>query len=190
MHWTSPFSPSNPPPPPLGMHWKGGRHHPLQGAQPAPSNCLPAASASLNGICNRPQPLWPPPPFACLTASGTTCKAPSLLMHPCPPFPPREDHHRRRRGYPPPPPPDPSPREQKGNVRGQAGNLRGQARARVGGTAPASVGGCWARTHGPRALVRSCSPHSDGSVVGGGGLSECQFFFDLLRKAPRVVFGP
>ena len=24
---------------------------------------------------------------------------------------------------------------------------------------------------------------------GGGGLSECPFFFDLLRKEPRAVFG-
>ena len=33
---------------------------------------------------NRPQPLWQPPPTACLTASGTASEAPSLLMHPCP----------------------------------------------------------------------------------------------------------
>ena len=32
---------------------------------------------------NRPQPLWQPPPTACLTASDV----PSLLMHPCPPPP-------------------------------------------------------------------------------------------------------
>ena len=40
-----------------GMHWNGGRGHrsppPLQGAQPMPSYCLPAPSASFNGICNR-----------------------------------------------------------------------------------------------------------------------------------------
>ena len=33
---------------------------------------------------NRPQPLWQPPPTACLTASGGTSEVPSLLMHPCP----------------------------------------------------------------------------------------------------------
>ena len=31
---------------------------------------------------NRPQPLWQPPPTACLTASGAASEAPSLLMHP------------------------------------------------------------------------------------------------------------
>ena len=33
---------------------------------------------------NRPQPLWQPPPTACLTASGAASEVPSLLMHPCP----------------------------------------------------------------------------------------------------------
>ena len=33
---------------------------------------------------NRPQPLWQPPPTACLTAAGAVSEAPSLLMHPCP----------------------------------------------------------------------------------------------------------
>ena len=32
---------------------------------------------------NRPQPLWQPPPTACLTASGAASEAPSLLMQPC-----------------------------------------------------------------------------------------------------------
>ena len=32
---------------------------------------------------NRPQPLWQPPPTACLTASGAASEVPSLLMHPC-----------------------------------------------------------------------------------------------------------
>ena len=32
---------------------------------------------------NRPQPPWQPPPTACLTASGATCEAPSLLLQPC-----------------------------------------------------------------------------------------------------------
>ena len=31
---------------------------------------------------NRPQPLWQPPPTACLTASGAASEVPSLLMHP------------------------------------------------------------------------------------------------------------
>ena len=35
---------------------------------------------------NRPQPLWQPPPTACLTAAGAASEAPSLLLHPrlCP----------------------------------------------------------------------------------------------------------
>ena len=32
---------------------------------------------------NRPQPLWQPPPAACLTASGAASEAPSLPIHPC-----------------------------------------------------------------------------------------------------------
>ena len=38
---------------------------------------------------NRPQPLWQPPPIACLTASGIASEAPSLLMNPwvAPPLP-------------------------------------------------------------------------------------------------------
>ena len=31
---------------------------------------------------NRPQPLWRPPPTACLIASGAASEVPSLLMHP------------------------------------------------------------------------------------------------------------
>ena len=34
---------------------------------------------------NRPQPLWQPPPTACLTASGAASEAPPLLTHPPPP---------------------------------------------------------------------------------------------------------
>ena len=33
---------------------------------------------------NRHQPLWKPPPTACLTASVAASEAPSLLMRPCP----------------------------------------------------------------------------------------------------------
>ena len=33
----------------------------------------------------RPQPLWKPPPTACLTATRVASEAPSLLMHPWPP---------------------------------------------------------------------------------------------------------
>ena len=46
--------------------------------------CL-TASASFNGIVadsNRPQPLWQPPPTACLTASGAASEVPSLPMQP------------------------------------------------------------------------------------------------------------
>ena len=49
---------------------------------------------------NRPQPLRHPPPTACLTASGATSEAPSLLMQPCllSPLPldlsPRPEAHR------------------------------------------------------------------------------------------------
>ena len=38
---------------------------------------------------NRPQPLWQPPPTACLTASGAASEVPSLLMQPFPPLQPR-----------------------------------------------------------------------------------------------------
>ena len=38
---------------------------------------------------DRPQPIWQPPPTARLTASGAASEVPSLLMHPCPPPPPR-----------------------------------------------------------------------------------------------------
>ena len=37
---------------------------------------------------NRLQPLWQPPPTACLTASGAASQAPPLLTHPPPPSPP------------------------------------------------------------------------------------------------------
>ena len=67
-----------------GMHWKRGRLPPPPPPSRAPGLC-PAtvpltASASLNGVCNRPQPLWQPPPTACLTAPGAASEARSLLM--------------------------------------------------------------------------------------------------------------
>ena len=55
-------------------------------AQPMPSHCPPdgkcPASMTFVTDSNRPQPLWQPPPTACLTASGAASEAPSLLMHP------------------------------------------------------------------------------------------------------------
>ena len=42
---------------------------------------MPASMAFVNDS-NRPQPLWQPPPTACLTASGAASEVPSLLMHP------------------------------------------------------------------------------------------------------------
>ena len=41
---------------------------------------MPASTAFVTDS-NRPQPLWQPPPTACLTASGAASEAPSLLMH-------------------------------------------------------------------------------------------------------------
>ena len=38
---------------------------------------------------NRPQPLWQPPPTACLIASGAASEVPSLLLQPCPQAVPR-----------------------------------------------------------------------------------------------------
>ena len=32
---------------------------------------------------SRPQPLWQPPPTACLTACGVASEVPSVLLHPC-----------------------------------------------------------------------------------------------------------
>ena len=40
------------------------------------------AGASFNGVCNRQEPLWQPPPTACPTASRATSEVPSLVMHP------------------------------------------------------------------------------------------------------------
>ena len=41
----------------------------------------PASIAVVPGS-NRPQPLWQPPPTACLTASGAASEVPALPMHP------------------------------------------------------------------------------------------------------------
>ena len=40
---------------------------------------MPASTAFVTDS-NRPQPLWQPPPTACLTASGAASEAPSLLI--------------------------------------------------------------------------------------------------------------
>ena len=45
----------------------------------APSLCPATVPLTDN---NRPQPLWKPPPTACLTASGAASDVPALLMHP------------------------------------------------------------------------------------------------------------
>ena len=62
----------------------GGHPSPLQGpayAQPlSPERLVPVSMAFVTDS-NRPQPLWQPPPTACLTASGAASEAPSLLMH-------------------------------------------------------------------------------------------------------------
>ena len=51
-------------------------------AQPlSPCSQVPASMAFVTDN-NRPQPLWQPPPTACLTASGAASEVPSLLMHP------------------------------------------------------------------------------------------------------------
>ena len=42
---------------------------------------VPASMAFVTDS-NRPQPLWQPPPTACLAASGAASEVPSLLMHP------------------------------------------------------------------------------------------------------------
>ena len=67
------------------MHWKAGRYPPPGRpacAQPlCPCRQVPASMAFVTDS-NRPQPLWQPPPTACLTASGTAFEVLSLLMHP------------------------------------------------------------------------------------------------------------
>ena len=68
---------------------------PLQGAQPATASLTPKkmpASMAFVTHSNRPQPLWQPPPIACLTASGAASRFSCRLMHPWPP----ESMHGRR----------------------------------------------------------------------------------------------
>ena len=48
---------------------------------------VPASMACVTDS-NRPQPLWPPPPTACLTASGAASEVLCPLLHPCPHLPP------------------------------------------------------------------------------------------------------
>ena len=88
--WAPSRSSRRSPHPPPGMHWKGGYPPPPPPpgrpacAQPlSPQRHVPASVAFVSDS-NRPQPLWQPPPTACLSASGAASEAPSLLMHPCP----------------------------------------------------------------------------------------------------------
>ena len=101
-----------------GMHWKGGgAPPPVQGSQPMLSHCPPDGKHQLQwhlvSDSNRTQPLWQPPPTACLTASGAPAVAPSLLMHPCPephiPHPSRPLHTRTHTSTHSCLPPSPSP---------------------------------------------------------------------------------
>ena len=67
-----------------GMHLKGRRYPPplFQSAQLRPSDGNCQLQMAFVTDSNRPQPLWQPPPTACLTAPGATSEAPSLPMHP------------------------------------------------------------------------------------------------------------
>ena len=65
---------------------RGGGYPPPSRAPslcPATVSQVPASMAFVTDS-NRPQPLWQPPPTACLTAYGTVFEVPSLLVHPCP----------------------------------------------------------------------------------------------------------
>ena len=76
-----------------GMNWKGGEVPPPPPGRPAyaqplsPRRQVPVSMAFVTDS-NRPQPLWQPPPTACLTAAGAASEVPSLLMHPSPTPPP------------------------------------------------------------------------------------------------------
>ena len=66
---------------------EGGQSPPLPPGRSACAQPLSpwrqlAASMAFVTDNNRPQPLWQPPPTACLTASGAISAVPSLLMHP------------------------------------------------------------------------------------------------------------
>ena len=70
------------------MHWKGRGTAPPPPFR-APSLCpatvsLTPSATSMAFVTdsNRPQPLWQPPPTACLIASGAASEVPPLLMHP------------------------------------------------------------------------------------------------------------
>ena len=64
------------------MHCKGGCTPPPSGAPSlSPWRQVPASMAFVTDS-NRPQPLWQPPPTACLTTSGAASEVPFLLMHP------------------------------------------------------------------------------------------------------------
>ena len=71
-----------PDPPPPNRNALEGGSPPPQGrpayAQPLfPQRQVPASMAFVTDS-NRPQPLWQPPPTACLTASGATSEAASF----------------------------------------------------------------------------------------------------------------
>ena len=69
------------------MHWKGRGDTPPSRAPSLCSATVPltpsAASMAFVTDSDRPQPLWQPPPTACLTASGAASEATSLQMHVC-----------------------------------------------------------------------------------------------------------
>ena len=76
---------------PQGCIGRGGRYPPP--GRPAYAQPLFLCRQVLASIAfvtgsNDPQPLWQPPPSACLTASGAASKVPPLLMHPWGPPPP------------------------------------------------------------------------------------------------------
>ena len=70
--------PSHPPPPPRDAFEWGE-------VPPSTAPSLHPAAVPLTASA-RPQPLWHPPPTACLTASGAASEVSSPLMHPCPPL--------------------------------------------------------------------------------------------------------
>ena len=175
--WTSNPSITSMPPAACSWGWMGPRFQgvpqgcigrggdtpppPLQGAQPlSPWRQVPAPMAFVTDS-NRPQPLWQPPPTACLTSS----EAPSLLMHPWvappPPPPSRADCARQKwcaeGGHPSRPSRQPKPRSDPQRV----GVCSGE-RPRATPPPPPSIG-----MQGPRAVClwwtlqhRSQTPNS------------------------------
>ena len=71
-------------PPPPRAALEGGKVPPPPPRAPSvcPGRQVPGLMAFVTDS-NRPQPLWQPPPTACLTASGAASEALSRLMHPC-----------------------------------------------------------------------------------------------------------